>query len=327
MSAAFTRAGRTPTASWLHRLGPAWAVVMGVAGLAVIPFGGTYAVSSGTARESVVSLVAADLDGSALIPIAFIILSALGFGYMAWSVRDAGARVSCLRAGSQTLAHGVALALAAMPLLLIFGSLDLVEIAARQDGLWPLSHAPSVFGLPWPESGWAAGLSIPRWGVFMNPLAVLLVFVAGLGATRLPPFDTVAAEAEALTSLHAEGSTQRMGNAVVADGVNALLLSGFVVTLGFGGWAIPWVDEARLAAVTGELYGATLGTLLCAVLHVASFGVKVLLVMGVQRRMMRTWTPLAEDRMTFLCHRVLIPLAVANAFATGFWLVARPGLA
>jgi NADH:ubiquinone oxidoreductase subunit H len=118
-----------------------------------------------------------------------------------------------------------------------------------------------------------------------------------------------------------------MGNAVLADGVAALALAGLVATLGFGAWSIPWLDDVTMSAGLARMYGPTIGALVCATLHVTSFAVKTLLVLLVLRRLAVHWPPIAGDRMTLLCLRVLIPIALANVFATGFWLVARPGLA
>lgn len=322
MSGLVARARRDALPARLHRLGPAFMLVCGFASLSVLPVGATYPSSAGH-----VALVGAHLDASALVPVALLCSSALAFAWMAGSVRDAGARAACLRAGSQTLGYAVALALAMLPLLLLAGSLDLVLVAARQDAAWPLAQIARGFSLPWPDAAWAAGLSLPAWGVVANPLAVLLVFVAGLGATRLPPFDAAAAEAEARSTLHAEGSTQRHGGAVLGDSVNALVVAGLVVSLGFGAWSLPWLDEASLAARLGSIFGASIGTFACAVVHVASFSAKTVLVLMVQRRIAKRWSPMSGDRTWLLCLRVLYPIALVNFFATGFWLVARPGLA
>jgi NADH-quinone oxidoreductase subunit H len=308
--------------AWLNRLGPAWVLVCGFASLSVLPVGATYPSSTGH-----VALVGAQLDASALVPVALLCSSALGFAWMAWSVRDAGARSACLHAGSQTLAHAVALGLAMLPLLLVAGSLDLMVVASRQDTAWPLAQIARGFSLPWPDAGWVAGLALPAWGVVANPLAVLLVFVAGLGATRLPPFDAAAAEAEARTTLHAEGSTQRQGSAVLGDAVNALLVAGLVVSLGFGAWSLPWLDDATLAARLTSSLGASIGTFACAAIHVASFSAKTVLVLIVQRHIAKRWAPMSAARTSLLCLRVIYPIALANLFATGIWLVARAGLA
>ena len=330
MSTAAPSQGAPSRPSWLHRLGPAWLVVSGFAALAVIPVGGTYPTGERGGAESgasgSVALVPADLDASALVPVALLCTSTLAHAWMAWSVRDAGARATCLRAGTWSLAYGVTLALAAMPLFLVFGSLDLAELALRQDTVWPLAQVARQASLPWHETGWLAALSVPAWGVVANPLSVVLVFIAALGAARLPPFDAVAAEAEARTSLYADGSTQRTGNAVLADGVNTLLVAGFVVTLGFGGWSIPWLETARLVVTLDGLVGPGLGTFLTAAVHVGAFATKVVLVVTGLRFMATGWAPLAEDRIAFLCMRLLVPLAIANVFATALWLATRSGL-
>jgi NADH-quinone oxidoreductase subunit H len=271
--------------------------------------------------------VGADLDASALVPVVLLCNSALAFGWMAWSVRDPGARAACLRAGAQTLSYGVALALAMLPLLLLAGSLDLVVVAARQDGVIALARVAGGLSLPWPESGFVAHATLPAWGVIANPLAVGLVALAAFGASRLPPFDAVAAEAEARVSANAEASTERSGNAVLADAVQSWAIAGLLVTLGLGAWSIPWIDAASMAAAFSKMFGATIGTFACATVHVASFATKTACVWLLIRVAARRATPLDEDRMTFLCLRVLIPLALVNAFATGFWLIAQSGLA
>jgi len=304
---------------WLDRLGPAWTVVLAIASLGVLPFGSTY-----VAGDRALSLVVADVDASALLPVALACLSALGFAAMAWSVRDAAARRACLGAGAQTLSYGVALALAVLPLALVHGSLDLVEIAAGQDATFSLAEVAAHHALPWLDA-WPISPRLPAWGVLLNPLAVALVFVCGLGALRLPPFDAVSAEAEVRTSLQAEGSGLRIGNAVVADAANAVLLAGFVVTLGLGGWSIPWLDESTLEGVLTRGYGPLFGAMICAALHVAAFTTKLALVLVVIRRVGRWLEPLAGERVAFLCFRLFVPLAIVNVFATGWWLVALPG--
>jgi NADH-quinone oxidoreductase subunit H len=311
---------RAAPVAWLDRIGPAWSVVLAVASLGVIPLGSTYLIG-----DRAVSLVIADLDASALVPVAFGCLSALGFAAMGWSVRDVGARRACLSAGAQTLSYGVALALAALPLAILHGSLDLVEIAARQDTTFSLAQLARAHALPWPDV-WPARPSLPSWGLLLNPLAVVLVLVCGLGALRLPPFDALAADAELRTSMQAEGSGLRLGNAVLADAVNGLVLAGFVVTLGLGGWSIPWLDEPTLESALVRGCGPLFGSLLCASLHVAACVTKITCVFVLIRWLGRRIDALSGARMSFLCFRLMVPLSIVNVFVTGYWLVARSGL-
>jgi len=305
---------------WLDRLGPAWSLVVAITCLGLIPVGHTY-----SAGERAVSGVVADLDGSALLLVALVCMSAIGFAAMGWSVRDANTRRACLGAGAQTLSYGGALALAVLPLALLAGSLDLVEIAARQDATLSLTEVATSLGLSWPSEQ-APAIGIPRWGLLLNPLAVCLVTVCGLAAMRLPPFDSVSAEAEALTSMHAEGSGLRLGNAVLADAANTVVLAAFVVTLGLGGWSVPWLDDATLRSALVHGYGPTLGTGLRALIHVSAFAVKLGLVFALLRAIGRRFAPMTGSRTIFLCFRLFVPLAIVNVFATGWWLVARPGM-
>lgn len=317
--AALARAGTRPL-PWLDRLGPAWCVVLAVTSLGVLPFASTYVIGG-----RVWSGVVADVDGSALIPAALVCISALGFASMAWSVRTPAARRACIGAGAQTLSHGTALAIAILPLALVQGSLDLVEIAARQDATFTLVDAAVAQGLEAPDT-WAAWPGLPRWGVLLNPIAMLLVAVCGLGAMRLPPFDLVAADAEARTALAAEGSGLRLGTAVLGDVANTWVLAGLLVTLGLGGWAIPWLDHATLLGVSTRGLGAGLGTFFGAAAHFVCFALKVGLVFVLLRALGRRLSPVPAERASYLCFRLFLPLALVNVFATGYWLVARPGL-
>lgn len=305
---------------WLDRFGPAWMLVMAVTGLGVIPFGATYPAGDGA-----ISLVVADVDGSALLPVVLACMSAIGFALMGWSVRGFEARRACLGAGAQTLSYGGALALSVLPLAMLHGSLDLVAIATRQDTTLPLGDLAAALGVS--SGAWAEPvLSLPRWGLVVHPLAVALVAVCGLGAMRLPPFDGVSAEAEARVSLHAEGSSLRLGTAVITDAANTLMLAAFLVTLGLGGWAIPWLDDATLRGALVHGYGPAFGTLLRAFLQVGVFSLKLVVVVMLLRAIGRRFPPMPEARMIFLCFRLFVPLAVVNVFATAYWLVARPGL-
>ena len=108
--------------------------------------------------------------------------------------------------------------------------------------------------------------------------------------------------------------------------MNTLLVAGFVVTLGFGGWSIPWADSARLVETLSGVVGPGLGTFAAAALHMIAFATKVLLAVALLRSMATGWAPLAEERLGFLCMRVLVPLSIANVFATALWLATRSGL-
>jgi NADH-quinone oxidoreductase subunit H len=120
-----------------------------------------------------------------------------------------------MRTAAQLVSYEVSLALSVLGVVIMAGSLSLVEIVEEQQA-----------------TIWFAG---PQF------VALLVFFVAGVAETNRPPFDLPEAEQELVAGYHTEYSGMRFGLFSMAEYINMITLSGLAVTLFFGGWGGPFL--------------------------------------------------------------------------------------
>jgi NADH-quinone oxidoreductase subunit H len=175
---------------------------------AVIPWGPVWQVG-----DYVVTGWVADL------PIALILLFAIGslgiYGFIVggWASESKYSLLGSMRTCAQMVSYEVSLALSVLGVVLMSGSLSLVDIAQKQQ-----------------ETIWFAG---PQF------VGMLVFFIAGAAETSRAPFDLPEAETELVAGYHTEYSGMRVGLFLQAEYINLITLAGLGVTLFFGGWGGP----------------------------------------------------------------------------------------
>jgi NADH-quinone oxidoreductase subunit H len=86
------------------------------------------------------------------------------------------------------------------------------------------------------------------WNVIYQPLGFLIFFVCALAECNRTPFDLPEAENELNMGYHQEYSSMKLGFYLFAEYIN-MFISGVVMsTLFFGGYDIPFVNEAAWGA-------------------------------------------------------------------------------
>ena len=114
---------------------------------------------------------------------------------------------------AQLVSYEVSLALSVLGVVLMAGSLSLVDIVHQQESTW-----------------WYA---VPQF------IGLLVFFVAGIAETNRAPFDLPEAETELVAGYLTEYSGMRFGLFSMAEYINMIVLSALCVTLFFGGWLGP----------------------------------------------------------------------------------------
>jgi NADH-quinone oxidoreductase subunit H len=192
----------------LYITAPAIAAFTALAAFSVIPFGGVWHVGPYDITGRIVD-----------VPIALVLLFALGamgiyaFLVGGWASESKFSLLGSMRTAAQLISYEVSLALSVLGVVLMAGSLSLVEIVERQqETVW--YAAPQVVGL-------------------------LVFFIAGVAETNRPPFDLPEAETELVAGYQTEYSGMRFGLFSMAEYINMITLSGLAVTLFFGGWSGP----------------------------------------------------------------------------------------
>jgi NADH-quinone oxidoreductase subunit H len=156
-----------------------------------------------------------DLNIGMLFVLALSSVGILGLILGGWASNSKYPILGALRSTAQMVSYEVALGFAVIGVLLVAGTLSLVEIVEQQR---------------------AAGV----WYFAVQPLAFVLFFICGLAETNRLPFDMPEAESELVGGFHTEYSGFRFALYFIAEYANMVTISALAVTLFLGGWLRPF---------------------------------------------------------------------------------------
>ncbi len=307
----------------LHLLAPVIAIVPPILMLAVIPYGGTYRFG-----ESSLSLVVADIDWGMLYVFAVGSIATYGAVIAGWSSNNNWALLGSMRASAQMISYEVTMGLSLVGLFMVAGSLRLTEIAAFQDQSFRLLGFLLHFG-------WVQGellpfgldlLRLPMWGIFLQPLGFVLFLTCLMAENKRPPFDAPEGDSELIAGYHMEYSGMRFGLFYTAEFLEVPVIGALIATLFLGGWSIPFLSQETIITFVGAGFGEGFATGLCMLLHVASFLVKVVFMIWLQMAIRWTLPRFRYDQVMDLCWKTMLPLSLANVFATGVVVLWVEGL-
>lgn len=192
----------------LYLAAPAVAGFTALAAFSVIPFGPVWEVGPYDVTGWVVD-----------VSIGLVLLFALGamgvyaFVVGGWASDSKYSLLGSMRTAAQLVSYEVSLGLSVIGVVLMAGSLSLVDVVLAQQ-----------------ETFWFVGPQFVGFLVFL---------VAGVAETNRPPFDLPEAEQELVAGYHTEYGGMRFGLFSTAEYINMITLSGLGVTLFLGGWSGP----------------------------------------------------------------------------------------
>jgi NADH-quinone oxidoreductase subunit H len=203
---------------FLYLLAPAIVMVCALLPFAVVPFG------KGIVGETIFGIpldqyaigqgVLADIDTGILFIFAISSLAVYGVVLAGWSSNNKYSLLGGTRASAQMISYELALGLSVVGILMLSGSLSLVQIVEDQDVIW-------------------------KWNCFRQPLGFLIFLVAGSAEICRTPFDFIECENELVAGYQTEYSSMKFGLFYLAEYGHLLLLSALVATLFLGGWQGP----------------------------------------------------------------------------------------
>ncbi len=295
----------------LHQLAPVIALVPAIVTLAVIPFGGTY-----TLGDTTFSLVVADIDWGILFVFAVGSLATYGAVMAGWASNSNWGLLGSMRASAQMISYEVTMGLSVVGLFMCFGTLKLTEMAAFQDDSFRIfGFLEHLFGLAVP--GFLAWMTLPAWGILLQPLGFILFLTCIMAENKRPPFDAPEGESELIAGYHMEYSGMRFGLFYTAEFLEVPVIGTIVTSLFLGGWSIPWLTTADVIGGVSGVFGHGFATGLCIVLHVLSFLLKVVFMIWLQMQLRWTLPRFRYDQVMDLCWKMILPLSIANVFVTG----------
>src|SRR5678815_1115829 len=214
----------------LHTLAPCMALFPALVTFAVIPFGDVLILG-----DRVINLQVANLNIGILYVFAMGSLGVYGIVIGAWASNNKFSLLGGVRGSAQMISYEVAMGLSVMGVLMVYGTLELQEIA-RDQGALIRDLLPQWLDFLRRIIGW-----LPAWGVFLQPLAFLLFFTAAVAETKRIPFDLPVGESELVAGYHVEYSGGKFLMFFAGEFAEVVTVAGLVTTLFFGGWQVPYL--------------------------------------------------------------------------------------
>ena len=193
----FTKEDPTPAGvdRPLYFLAPFVVFVPSLMAYIVLPFSKTWVIG--------------DFDLGLLFVFAAMSLIPLGVLAAGWGSNNKWSLIGGLRAVGAQVTYEVPFLLAALPVVMLAGSLNLGDIVSAQSHIWYV---------------------IPAFPAF------IIFLIAGLIENGQTPFDMTEAESELVAGFATEYASMKFGLLFLSEFSNTFILSALMVTLFFGGW-------------------------------------------------------------------------------------------
>lgn len=258
---------------YVFTLAPIMSLVPALVVFSVIPFG----------PDPLYGYVA-DINVGLLFIISVTSIGVYGIILGGWASNSKYPLLASLRASAQLISYEIAVTMTLVSVILTTGTLSLVGIveAQREGGLW---------------------------FAFIQPVALVLIFIGGLAETNRAPFDMPEAETELTGGFHTEYSGMRFSLFFLAEYANMIVISAIVVIMFFGGWLQPFPNVPALSF---------LGLVPSWIWFIG----KIFLFLYVFIWIRATLPRYRYDQLMALGWKVLIPIAIGNLVVTGILKVA-----
>jgi len=228
------------------------------------------------------NMAALNLDSGVLFFFALGSATELAVFMAGWSSQNKYSVLGAMRAIAQMISYEVPLALATVPVLMLAGSLSLVDIVQAQ-------------------GGYALGF-VPRWNV-LTPWGLVgfgLFLTAATAESNRSPFDLPEGESELIAGYLTEYSGFKYALFFLGEYLGLFAVSGLGVTLFLGGWRapLPILEWAPSWFWFGGKFSALIFVFIWA---------------------RGTLPRLRLDQLLNLAWKFLVPMALINMLAAAIW--------
>ncbi len=273
---------------FLFNLAPYLSVVFALVGFAAIPIGDRLIVGG-----HAIELQAANINIALLFIFAMMSMGVYGVVLAGFSSNNNYAFLGGLRGAAQMIAYEITMGAAIMGVIMVFNSLDLQHLVRAQGAY--------LFG-------W-----LPKWGVFVQPLAFILFLTAATAETKRIPFDLPEGESE-IIGYFVEYSGMKFGMFFLADLVETVLVSSLMTTLFLGGWQVPYLFPDGFHFPWGMQLALSNFTVVF--LGLLAFFIKLSFFIWLLMSIRWTLPRFRYDQLMYLGWKILLPASLVNIAIT-----------
>jgi len=193
----------------IYHLAPVIYMTCALVVYAVIPFGNDLKVLG-----RVIPLHIADVNIGILYIFALSSLGVYGVVLAGWSSNNKYSLLGAMRASAQMISYELPLGLSVIGVLMLTGSLSMVEVVKAQENVW---------------------------FIVLQPLGFLLFLTCAFAETGRTPFDLIECENELVAGYQTEYSSMKFAMFYLAEYTHIVAVSAIAVTLFLGGWRGPFL--------------------------------------------------------------------------------------
>jgi NADH-quinone oxidoreductase subunit H len=268
--------------AFFYHLAPVLGLFPALLALSAISFGNDIYIFGHTVTLQVLSL-----NIGFLFILAISGMSIYGIVIAGWASNNKFSLLGSLRASAQMISYEIPMGLSLIPIVLLYGSLDLKEIIIKQQ-------------------------SFLSWGVFWAPISFFIFFITMFAETNRAPFDLAEGESELIAGFHTEFGSSKFALFYLSEYINMFMLSCLCATLFFGGWQIPFISHEKLIFILGQNFAALVGCI--ALLLKAAFFLWMFIWVRWSLPRFR------YDQLMKLGWKFLLPLGLGNILVTSVLL-------
>ncbi|MDI6401967.1 NADH-quinone oxidoreductase subunit NuoH [Balneolaceae bacterium ANBcel3] len=257
---------------FLFKLAPFIAFAASYGAYAVIPLSSEY--------------IGSMIDVGVFYFIAITSLLSISIIMAGWASNNKWSLLGAMRTAAQTVSYEVPTVVTILSVIVVTGTLNLMEVTEMQSGNTTLGF-------------------LPNWIIFHSPfmlLAFVLFFIAALAEAHRVPFDLPESESELVGGYQTEYSGMRWAVFMLTEYVDLLLLSLIGVVLFFGGWNSPF-GSFMDGPVWGVFWSVS----------------KAMVLVFVMMWLRWTLPRLRVDQLMNLCWKYLIPICFVNLILIALW--------
>ena len=200
----------------LFILAPTVLFIVAFVGFAAIPWGGELQLG-----DHLVNIQVAAPDIGLLYILGVAGMGVYGIVLGGWASNNKYSFYGGIRAAAQMLSYEIPMGFCIIVVVLTMGTLRLEDIALQQAEHW-----------------WGF---IPKWNIFLHPLAFVILIITALAESNRAPFDLPEAEQELVQGYHTEYGALKFGMFFLGEYAHMITASALISVLFLGGWHIPLV--------------------------------------------------------------------------------------
>ncbi|MCB0348638.1 MAG: NADH-quinone oxidoreductase subunit H [Bdellovibrionales bacterium] len=224
-----------------------------------------------------------------------------------WGSSNKFSLMGALRASAQMISYELAMGLAVVGVMIIYGTFYLNEMIDMQQGPMNFMFMGKEVIFPY----------LPNWGIFYQPLGFLLFLVCSYAEANRLPFDLPEAEGELVAGYHTEYGGFKMLMFFIGEYGHMIVSSSVVIIFYFGGYLIPFLSTEDLRQLlTGFVGEGAMLSLATSLVYLLSFIIKLVIFLWVFIWVRWSLPRFRYDQLMDLGWKTMLPWGLLNTFVT-----------